>query len=255
MGGCQARRGAGGQLEAADLRRAAADVEGERPARLGHQQRRAAGEGELGLLVIADDLDLDAGLAPDPADELGAIVGAAAGLGRDAAGMGHALAAHLAGADLEGLDGAVHGGAGERAAGTQPLAQADDSRERIDDAEPLASRPRHQQPAVVGAEVERGQHSPVAADRTPRPVTVGFQADVAVQLPAPRMPAVAPAGAPAPIFGDDPNRLSPALQGSAKDQRGEGHSGQGAGFGGPGPSPAGPGLCRASALESRGLRH
>ncbi len=116
MGGCEARRRAGCQLEAADLRRAAADIEGERPARRGHQQRRAAGEGQRGLLVIADDLDLDPGLAPDPADELGAIVGAPAGLGGDAAGMGHALAAHLAGADLEGLDGAVHGGAGERAA-------------------------------------------------------------------------------------------------------------------------------------------
>ena len=195
-----------------------------------HQQRRAAGEGERRLLVIADDLDLDPGLAPDPADELGAIVGAPAGLGRDAAGMGHALAAHLAGADLEGLDGAVHGGAGERAARTQPLAQADDSRERVDDAEPLASRPRHQQPAVVGAEVERGQHSPVAVDRTP-PVQAGrLQADIAVQVPAPRMPATAPAGAPAPIFGIDPNRLSPAVQESAKDQWGEGPSGRGAAF-------------------------
>src|SRR4029077_10978548 len=109
------------------------------------------------------------------------------------------------------LWGALWGDAEERAAGAQPFAQADDSRERIDDAEPLASRPRHQQPAVVGAEVERGQHSPVAADRTPRRKTGGFQADVAVQVPAPRMPAAAPAGAPAPLFGVDPTRLWPRL--------------------------------------------
>ena len=255
-GDAVAARRVGGKLEAADLGRAAADIEDERPARLGHQQRRAAGEGQRRLLAAGDDLDLDAGLAPDAADELGAIVGAPAGFGGDAAGMGDAA-----------------GGASCRRRSSAPrwcgpwprrrarrlapsaLAQPDDAREGIDDAEPLAPRPRHQQPAIVGAEIERGQHSPVAADRTARLRRADSRPTLPFNDPAPRMPAVAPAGAPAPIFGVDPNRLSPALQGSAKDQWGEGHSGQGAGFAGPGPSPAGPGAHRAAALESRGLRH
>ena len=205
--------------------------------------------------MIADDLDLDAGLAPDPGDELGAIVGAAAGFGGDAAGMGHALAAHLAGADLEGLDGAVHGGAGERAAGTQPLAQADDSRERIDDAEPLASRPRHQQPAVVGAEVERGQHSPVAADRTPRPVTADSRPTLPFNFQLPGCRPQLPLERRHPFSGTILTGFARRSKGARKINGAKGIAGKGRASAGPGPSAGRARALPASALESRGLRH
>ena len=43
----------------------------------------------------------------------------------------------------------------DAAGGGDALAQPDDAGERVDDAEAVAGRPRDQQPAIVGAEIER----------------------------------------------------------------------------------------------------
>ena len=73
-------------------------------------------------------------------DELAAVDGAAAGLGRDRARQGDVAAAQLVGADGERGDGAVHGALGELAGLGQALAQADDARKGVDDGEALVGR-------------------------------------------------------------------------------------------------------------------
>ena len=68
--------------------RAAANVEDQGRAVAGLEQPVAAEHGEPRLLLRRDDLEADAGLAPHPLDEMAAVDGAAAGLGRDRAGRG-----------------------------------------------------------------------------------------------------------------------------------------------------------------------
>ena len=124
------------------------------------EQRRAAGDDQPRLFLGADDLERDAGLAFDPGHELGAIGGAAAGFGGDGARAGDVMRGDLLGADFERFDGARHRRFGKPAARGEAFAQADDARERIDDAErrgrrPLGAAPRHQQAAIIGAEIER----------------------------------------------------------------------------------------------------
>ncbi len=85
-----------------------------------------------------------------------AVLGRAARFGGDQPRPGHAARFHLGPADLERLD-RPSGGRVLRAGPTaEPLAEPDDARERVHHAEPFRGRPRHQQPAIVGAEVERG---------------------------------------------------------------------------------------------------
>src|SRR6267143_1591233 len=91
-----------------------------------------------------------------PDGERGAIFGAAAGLGRDIAAGGDLALADLAGAHPERLDRAGHRRFGQLAAGGQPLAKPHDAGERVDDAKAAARRAGDQQPAIVGAEIERG---------------------------------------------------------------------------------------------------
>ena len=54
------------------------------------------------------------------------------------------------------LDRALDRRLAQAAGGGDALAQPDDAGERVDDAEAVAGRARHQQPAIVGAEIERG---------------------------------------------------------------------------------------------------
>ena len=96
-------------------------------------------------------------------DELGAVLGRAAGFGGDQAGAADVAVGELGAADAERLDGARHGGVAEAAVGADPLAQADDARKGVDDAEAVVARGRDQQPAIVGAEVEGGIERPVGA--------------------------------------------------------------------------------------------
>ena len=106
----------------------------------------------LALDALLRELELYA----DSAEELGAVLGAAAGFGRDQPRPRHAAAAHLVAADRQRLDRAGNRRLAEPTRARHALAEPDNARERIDDAESLRGRPRHQQAAVVGAEVARG---------------------------------------------------------------------------------------------------
>ena len=134
---------------------AAADVEQDDALGVGVDQRRAAGRGEGGLGLAVDDLEVEPDLAQDAGVELVAVLGGAARLCRDQAGAAGAALVHLVATHAERRDGALDRRLADAAGGGNPLAEADDARERVDDAEPLAGRARHQQAAIVGAEVER----------------------------------------------------------------------------------------------------
>ena len=86
--------------------------------------------------------------------ELGTVGGDAAGFGGDKAGAAHFCAVELGGADFQRLVRACHGGRRQLPRLPHALAQPDDPRERVDNAEAPARRTRQQQAAVVGAEVE-----------------------------------------------------------------------------------------------------
>src|SRR5690606_2468825 len=74
----------------------------------------------------------------------------------------------LVGADLERLDRAVHGRVGQPTMRRKPLAQPDDARKGVDDAELAGPAGNgNEQPAIVGAEVERGIRRLVARSRAP----------------------------------------------------------------------------------------
>ena len=73
-------------------------------------------------------------------EELRAVLGRAAGFGGDQAGAADVAVGKLGAADAERLDGARHGGVGEPAVGADALAEADDAREGIDDAEAVVAR-------------------------------------------------------------------------------------------------------------------
>ena len=89
-------------------------------------------------------------------EEVEAVAGRAAGFGRDQPRAGDAAVAHLGAADAQRIDRAQDRRLAQPAGAGDALAQPDDARERVDHAEAVAGGARHQQPAVVGAEIERG---------------------------------------------------------------------------------------------------
>ena len=139
------------------LRRAAADVEQDHALRRRIDQRRAAGRGKPRLGLAIDDLELDADLARARAPGIRCRSSAArqASVAISRARVTPRLrilsrqtrSASTARTIAASLSTARAGDA---------LAEPDDAGERIDDAEAVARRARHQQPAVVGAEIERG---------------------------------------------------------------------------------------------------
>src|SRR3546814_1052969 len=84
-----------------------------------------------------------------------AIDGAAARLGRDRARQGDVAANRLVGANRERGDGAVYRRVADPAAAVQPFAQANDAGKGVDDDKFTILRPRDQQPAIIGAAVDR----------------------------------------------------------------------------------------------------
>ena len=80
---------------------------------------------------------------------------------------------HLVAANAQRVDRPHHGGIAQPAGDRHAFSQPDDARERVDHAKAFAGRPRDQQAAIVGAEVERRigraaaiadtQHAPVGA--------------------------------------------------------------------------------------------
>ena len=68
-----------------------------------------------------------------------------------------AMALDLGGADVQRLERAIDRVAAQRPAQRHPLAQPDRPGIGVDDLEALDRRPRHQEPAVVGAEIDGGE--------------------------------------------------------------------------------------------------
>lgn len=80
------------------------------------------------------------------------VGGGAAGFGGDEAGAGDARDSPSCRGDLQRLDGAVHRGIGEAAAGSETLAEAHDAGEGVDHAKTMLGRAGDQQAAIIGAE-------------------------------------------------------------------------------------------------------
>ena len=152
-----------GQVHPGQLGRAAADVHHQGGAFASVQQVEAAGHGKLGLLARADDLEVEPRLDADALDELRPVGGRTAGLGGDGPHPHRLATANLVGAHPQGGHGPIHGVRMQAAALRQPLAQAHDPRIGLDHPEAAGGRRGDQQPAIVGAQVERGE-----ARRLPR---------------------------------------------------------------------------------------
>ncbi len=148
--------GRGRTVEPDELRGAAADVEQDDSVRARIDQRRAAGgrQGRFGFTI--DDFELETDLRGDAGAEFSTVGRRTTCLGRNQPRPGNAAISHLVAADGERSDGTVDRRIADAAGGRDAFAQPDDAGERIDDTEAVVGRARDQEPAVVGAEVERG---------------------------------------------------------------------------------------------------
>jgi hypothetical protein len=91
----------------------------------------------------------------DPLDEVAAVCCPAACLGRDGSGQRNPAPAQLVGTDGEGRKRAVLRGVADPATGSEAFAEPDDAGKGVDDDEAVLRRARHEQAAIVGAEIER----------------------------------------------------------------------------------------------------
>ena len=137
------------------LGRAAANVEDQGRAVARLEQAVAAEHRQPRFLLGRDDLEADAGLAPHPLDELAAVDRAAAGLGGDRAGEADAAAAAASRRRRRARRPRGPSRFADLAAGRHALAEPDDAREGVDDGEAVLAGPGDQQPAIVGAEIDR----------------------------------------------------------------------------------------------------
>ena len=140
-----------------DLGAATADVDQQGRLGAGLDQGQTSEQRQVRLLLVRQDLELDPGRPAHPGQELGPVERAAAGLGRDAAGLAHAVAGHDPGAHPERRDRARHRPFLEPAACREPFAEAHDPREAVDHLEAVGMRSRDQQTAVIGPQIEGSQ--------------------------------------------------------------------------------------------------
>ena len=145
-----------GLVDQHQLGRAAADVEDQRRAVAGLEQEVAAEHGEPRFLLRRDDVEHDAGLAPHPLDEIAAVDGAAAGLGRDRARRARRCGASAsrrrprARATARSIASCA-----ERPVCARPSPSRTTREKASMTVKPLVGRARDQQAAIVGAEVDR----------------------------------------------------------------------------------------------------
>ncbi len=123
--------------------------------RLGISQRGASRHREEGLGAPVDDLELHAGLVMHPLDEMVGIARHATGFRRDQPGAVDAARMHLVAADQQRFDGPVDGVVVERDGAGEPLAEAHDAREGVDDTKAGAGGFGDEQAAIVRAEIKR----------------------------------------------------------------------------------------------------
>src|SRR5262245_4625214 len=208
-----------GTLEPDELGGAAADVEQDDAVGAGVDQRGAAGRRQCGLGFTVDDVELEAHLAGDAGAEFVPVDGRTTCFRRDQARPADTAVAHLVAADRERRHRTVDGRVADAAGCRDPLAEPDDARERIDDAEAVAGRTSDQQPAVVGAEIERGigraGAMPCDLGAVLTRIAIGRAATQAGRrLRRPLMDRVEAAGCPALVLHQVPSRRAEALPSS-----------------------------------------
>ena len=137
------------------------------PRALRIEQRRAADHRERGFGLAVDHFEPDAGLGRDPVPETVGVRRRAAGFGGDQPQAFGPPGLDFVAADAERSDGAFDRGFADAAGRRDALAQPDDPRERIDHAKSVAGRTGDQQPAIVGAKVERGVDAGSRGQRRP----------------------------------------------------------------------------------------
>src|SRR5262245_27298502 len=160
-------------------------------------ERRAAGGGKLGLGLAVDDLEIEPDLVRDTGAEFGAVLRRAAGLRCNEPRAGDTTRLHLVPADGKRLDRAHDRRIADAAGGRNALTQPYDAGERVDNPEAVAGRTRHQEAAIVGAEVERriGRNrrsttvklARIAIRRSPTPRCPPTRAPVTRRVEAPRI--------------------------------------------------------------------
>ena len=119
------------------------------------------------------------------------------------------LAAHT----LQRVERALDGGLRQPAARRDALAEADDAREGVDHLEAAPRGPRHQQPAVVGAEIERGVGGPGSG--APRRRSRGGSAVAATRSRRTTRPRRQPRRRRARLARHPPRNRSPAARSTA----------------------------------------
>ncbi len=145
---------ASAEVEPHQFGRSAADIEHQGEVGAAVEQRRAARHGEPRLGLGRQQLDLEAHLVTHTLEELGAVLGDAAGLRRHEARSHDLCAVELGGADAQGVDGPRHRRLREAPGAAHPLAEADDAGEGVDDEEATPRGAGDQEPTIVGAEIE-----------------------------------------------------------------------------------------------------
>ena len=146
--------GAMGDADPAHFGRAAADVDQQAVGDLGIEQVLAARQRQPRFLGRRDDLEAEAGALLHRGQEVVPVAGAAAGFGGDVAGAAHLVALDLGRADAQRMQGALDRLAAQRPAQRHSLAQPDRPGIGVDDFVAVDRRPGHQEPAVVGAEID-----------------------------------------------------------------------------------------------------
>ena len=144
-----------GEIEPDEFARAAANVEKDGAGSIRVDQRRTARRRQTRFRLLRNDLKVEVSLAFDAPKKNVAILGEAAGFGRDQPRANHGAMVELALADLQRFDRAIHRRVRQEAGLTDPLAQPNDPRKGIDDAEAALARRRDQETAIVGTEIER----------------------------------------------------------------------------------------------------
>ena len=124
---------------------------------LGIEKVLAPGQRQPCFFLRCNDLEAKTGARLHLVEEVLAIAGAAARLRRDMAGARDAMAVDPRGAYFEGTQSAVDGVAAQRPVQHNAFAQPDRPGIGVDYLETRDRRPRHQQPAIVGAEIDGGK--------------------------------------------------------------------------------------------------
>src|SRR5215213_9415553 len=143
--------------------RAAADVENENLVGPLIDEGFGTGDRQAGFGFTVDDLELETCLGVNPGDELRAVLSNATGFRGNEPPPRDLSPNELVGADAERLDRSRHGAVAEPARQACAFAEANDPGKGIDNGESGQARLRQEQPAIVGAKIERAIYEAAGA--------------------------------------------------------------------------------------------